>query len=111
MKCQRSGSCCFSMFVVIRDGNDWRAKPGGILCPHVTWEETKAICGVHEEPWFTETPCHVYGNSDLDPDFEVKRGRPCVVGQFIQSKGGLRVVQDTPQAKMEDLELANMEEE
>ena len=95
------------MQVVIRNlAGQWRMKPDGVRCPHLTFGGTKASCAVHSEPWFTETPCHTYGNPDIDPDFVITRDRPCRVGQLIQSRGGLLAVfPDEPQASWDELEL------
>jgi len=79
------------MHVVIRVGDRAKMKPGGVACPHLSFDGTEASCGVHEEPWFEGTPCHTYGNSDVDPDYFSKRGRPCMVGKYIQERGGLKV--------------------
>lgn len=89
MICQRSGRCCFSMDVVIRIGDRAKLKPGGVLCPHLTFDGVMASCAVHQEPWFKETPCHVYGNPDIDPDYYHTRNRPCRMGEAIQQNGGL----------------------
>ena len=62
---------------------------GDGACPHLRFEGNKAICAVHDEPWYKGSPCDVYGNPDFDPDFECKRGRPCSVGKMIQERGGL----------------------
>lgn len=80
-----------SMDVVIRVGDRAVHKPGGVLCPHLEFQEgtTNASCKVHHKPWFKDTPCHVYGNPDIDYDFENKRGKPCPVGKMIQERGGL----------------------
>jgi len=66
-------------------------KPGGRPCPHLSYEGSQASCAVHDKPEYVGSPCWTYGNSDVDPDFIVKRGRPCVVGAMIQSKGGLPI--------------------
>ena len=106
MICQRCGNCCLTMFVVIRDRDTLILNPADVLCPSVTWEVTKATCAVHEEPWYNKSPCYVYGNHLVDPDFACKAGKPCGVGAMIQRKGGLHVVKcEFPQARMEDLEV------
>lgn len=95
------------MPVVIRIGERAKLKPGGVLCPHLKFEGSQAACGVHGEPWYKDTPCFVYGNPDIDPDFVHKRGRPCPVGKLIQEKGGLFVVRPDVQhqtVKAEELE-------
>lgn len=109
MICQRSGLCCVTMDVVVRIGDRAKLKPGGYQCPHMKFEGTQAACGVHDEPWYKDTPCFVYGNPDIDPDYAPKRGRPCPVGELIQKKGGLKVVRPdlfheiADPDKMEDL--------
>ena len=87
MICQRCGCCCVTMDVIIRVGDNAVLKPHGIACPHLQIDGSTCTCKVHEEPWFIDTPCHVYGNPDIDPDFEIKRGKPCRVGQMIVKKG------------------------
>lgn len=91
MICQRSGLCCTTMPVVIRVGDRAKMKPGGVLCPLLVFEDGNATCSVHEEEWYKETPCFVYGNPDVDIDFEAKRGAPCPVGGLVQKRGGLKV--------------------
>lgn len=107
MICRRCGLCCFNMWVVIRIGDKAIAKPGDICCPHLTFDvRTKqAACAVHDKPWYKDTPCFVYGNPDLDPDYEPKRGQPCRVGQMIIEHGGLSAVRPISWAKVEDLEV------
>jgi hypothetical protein len=71
------------------DGLRARLKPGDAKCPHLSFDENlEASCAVHDIPEYENSPCWVYGNPDADPDFEVKRGRPCPVGQFLRSGGG-----------------------
>ena len=88
MICQRCGSCCVNMPVIINVGGSAMAKMMG-ACPHLSFKGNEARCAVHEEPWFKGSPCYAYGNPDLDTDFENKRGRPCPVGEMIQKEGGL----------------------
>ena len=106
MLCQRCGLCCFNMWVVIRVGDKAVAKPGDICCPHLKLgSDNKMTCAVHDEPWYKDTPCFVYGNSDLDPDYLCKRGQPCGVGLKIIEHGGLSAVRPIGWAKTEDLEV------
>jgi hypothetical protein len=85
------------MFVVIPVWTDQgvraKAKPGGRPCPHMSHDGPTASCTVHDRPEYQGSPCWIYGNPDVDVDFEVKRGRPCMVGSHIQREGGLPVLQ------------------
>jgi hypothetical protein len=95
------------MDVPIRVGDRMKWKPGGVMCPHLVFQEgtTIATCAVHSEPWYKDTPCFVYGNPDIDPDFELKRGRPCPVGKIIQEGGGLiKLRPGLKKATIEELE-------
>lgn len=93
MLCQRCGNCCFTMDVIIMcdtaEGLRAVLKPGHEACPHLSFDGATASCAVHERPEYVNSPCWVYGNSDIDPDFIVKRGRPCMVGQAVIEQGGL----------------------
>lgn len=88
MICQHCGICCIDMPVIINVGGSCMAKGVG-ACPHLSFKGNKTSCAVHEEPWYKGSPCDTYGNSDLDPDFINKRGRPCPMGEAVQKAGGL----------------------
>jgi hypothetical protein len=90
--CQRCGLCCVSMGVIINLKGKAVHKPGDARCPHLSFEGTTAKCAVHDQQFFKESPCHTYGNGVIDPDFYHKRGKPCPIGELIQSKGGLFAV-------------------
>lgn len=96
MLCQRSGSCCITMPVVVPvwtdEGVRARFKPGGVPCPHLSYEGSTASCAVHDRPEYVGSPCWIYGNPDVDPDFASKRGRPCQVGKLIQEHGGVPLI-------------------
>lgn len=96
MKCQRCGQCCITMLVVVpvwtQKGVRARYKPGDMPCPHLSYEGPIASCAVHETPEYIGSSCWTYGNSDVDPDFVPKRGRPCPVGKLIQDQGGVPLV-------------------
>lgn len=90
MICQRSGQCCITMAVIIpgpsKGGLRALMKPGMSRCPYLSFNvNNKASCAVHDLPFFKGSPCWVYGNPDVDPDFEVKRGRPCLVGKHLRA--------------------------
>lgn len=67
-------------------------KPDGVACPHLSFEQGRACCAVHDRPAYTGSPCWTYGNSEVDPDFAPKRGQPCRVGLTIIERGGLYTV-------------------
>ena len=114
MICQRSGSCCITMMVIIpvKEDGEWRAKlkPGNLPCPHLSHEGTEASCAVHEEEIFAGSPCWIYGNGLVDPDYAHTMTRPCMVGKMYQDSGGLKAVRpdlfqirSVPSAELEDL--------
>jgi len=86
MICLQCGCCCVTMPVIISDGVNWYWKPGDAVCPHLDCSSTRVVCGVHGEQWYKETPCFVYGNPDIDPDFIVKRGKKCSIGSALQQE-------------------------
>lgn len=91
MICQRCGICCVTMPVIINVDGRAKAKPHDKACPHLQLVGLcSTICTVHAEPWYEGSPCHTYGNSDVDPDFANKRGLPCPVGMAIKDNGGLK---------------------
>jgi hypothetical protein len=90
------------MPVIINVGGSAMMKGVG-ACPHLKFKGNEATCVVHQESWYKGSPCDTYGNSDLDPDFELKRGRPCPVGKLIQADGGLPKNQREP-FPLEELE-------
>jgi len=54
----------------------------------------------------------VYGNPDYDPDFESKRGKPCLIGQKIVADGGMSSVKWAGIDEMEDMgEVPDAEED
>lgn len=111
MICVRCGTCCITMGVTILrkgDAPGFAFKPGDALCPHLSFSDGKACCEVHESTFYPNTPCWVYGNSDVDPDFYFKKGQECRVGKLILQRGGALkgrelLVQTRP--KIQQLEL------
>lgn len=108
MICVRCGRCCVSMPVAILadpDNNVWAFKGGDEVCPHLSFDESKrASCAVHEHPRYEGSPCHIYGNSDFDPDFLHKRGKPCRIGQMLLD-AGTDVCKGAERPQLEDLEV------
>lgn len=88
------------------DGLMGAMKPGGESCPHLSFEGVTARCAVHDRPEYEGSPCWTYGNSDVDPDFIVKRGRPCQVGLAVLGRGGLCEVH--PEARQTTLALQTL---
>lgn len=112
MICQRSGLCCVTMDVVvlvIKENGEKKAclKRGGFACPHLSLEGDQASCAVHELPEYEHSPCWIYGNPDVDPDFAAKRGRPCPVGVQVKKAGGLHVLK--PEAMHDRLTVDDLE--
>jgi len=111
MLCQRCGLCCFTMDVAILvdadDGLKVAWKPGGQACPHLSFEDTQAGCAVHARPEFKGSPCWTYGNSDADPDFAHRKGKPCRVGELIQQGGGCAAIHPgvSEPTRAQDLEV------
>jgi hypothetical protein len=97
------------MFVVIpvltENGVEAVAKPGQVVCPHLSFsEEGQASCAVHDLPEYEESPCHIYGNSDYDPDFLPKRGKPCPVGSLYRSTPSVDVCAGAKRVELSSLE-------
>ena len=106
MICMRCGNCCVTMPVIINVAGHAKMKPHDKACPHLRLAGlNSSICTVHGEPWYEVSPCHNYGNSEVDPDFAHKRGIPCPVGNHIKGNGGLkRLFPKLEWAKAEELE-------
>jgi len=92
--CKRSGYCCIMYDVIIAiEEPDCQLglyhKPTGVRCPHLSFEpETgDAVCAVHDEPWFPQTPCYSFNNPDIDPDACCHKGG-CRIGPYVREKEG-----------------------
>jgi hypothetical protein len=79
------------VIVPLKKNGRWVAclKPGGQRCPNVRYDEGTATCAVHDEAIYQGSPCWRYGNSEVDPDFWNKRGKPCPVGEAVKRVGGV----------------------
>jgi len=113
MKCQRSGQCCITMAVIVPvwtlKGVRARYKPGDMPCPHLSYEGPISSCAVHDTPEYQGSPCWTYGNSDVDPDFLAKKGKPCPVGKLIQDQGGVPLLSPERLTKrVRDFELEDL---
>lgn len=91
MICQRCGNCCSFCVGIITKDKRLLWKPDGVLCPHLSWDGSKAVCAVHELPAYKGSACDIYGNPEYDVDYMGTENRPCRVGTEIQKKGGLKV--------------------
>ncbi len=71
--------------VPTEEGLRARYKPGNVQCPHLSYDEhLQASCAVHELPEYQGSPCWTYGNPDVDPDFILREGKPCRVGEMFR---------------------------
>ena len=55
-------------------------KETGIACPHLTYENDKYLCRIHDKPWFKETPCHRHVQIE-------DSNSNCRTGNYINSDG------------------------
>lgn len=79
------------------------AKRTGVRCPHLQFEGETASCAVHDEPWYEKTPCFVYQNSDIDPDYFGKGDQPCKMGPYIKKQHSLPIYGEPPPEQLEYL--------
>lgn len=94
MICLRCGHCCIEYDVVIvkgylkvkslfgKDGNlaegvELIYKEGGKVCPHLSFENEQAVCSVHDAPWYKQTPCFAYTQTE-------RRNSPCRMGKYLR---------------------------
>lgn len=109
MICQRTGYCCINMWVTVvvpdEDGKlGVYGKPADVQCPNLKYDDKgSASCAVHEESWFEHTPCHRYQNSNIDPDFILKRGKKCMLGPMARER--LDLVQLGTRPALKELEF------
>lgn len=81
------------------------SKPAGVQCPNLKFDaEKKASCAVHDEPWYSETPCNTYQNADIDYDFALKKGKPCMLGPMAAKSHGGDLVKLGKKVKTPELE-------
>ena len=88
MICLRCGHCCKHYMVAIvsdpakgvREDNIEIHAGGGTPCRHLLGDESgEYSCAIHEEPWYSETPCFAHG--------QIEQGNTnCRVGEFILRK-------------------------
>lgn len=91
--------------VPTRKGLHAAMKPGDVRCPYLSFDwRMQASCAIHNLPFFKNSPCWTYGNPDVDPDFESRRGRPCRVGKHLRSLLGTNHTEGIPTATLGELE-------
>ena len=84
MICLRSGYCCLNSAVVIVVDPERGIEPDNLLaldgtkrCPHLRGDTPgKHSCAIHDEPWYTETPCAQHGQIE-------RQNSPCRMGENI----------------------------
>ncbi len=84
--CLRCGQCCIvSLVAIIKpecidDVLDFESetildkimhKPDG-PCPHLEWNDNKAICKIHDKPWYKKTPC--YSHNQIPDNTKCRTG-------------------------------------
>lgn len=99
MKCLRCGYCCCFLDVIIIspsaiDANgcvdldnkkNYEHKPCNTQCPHLTWEDNgSAVCGIHNYPWFIDTPCYAYTQIE-------SKDSPCRTGDYFVTKNQINI--------------------
>jgi len=70
MKCLQCGRCCFYLVTIIKPefikrNLDIDSLPeealltldGSTKCPHLLWDNDKAVCKIQHYDWFKDTPC------------------------------------------------------
>lgn len=93
MICQRCGYCCIEYDVIIvspkvshlkriqwnKDAS-FQHKPTGENCPHLSFERRKAVCALHDKPWYGKTPCARHGQIEQSPKDKCRMGVHMLVG-------------------------------
>jgi hypothetical protein len=100
MICLRCGRCCIDLDVAIvnprsirsdgtvdpKDGASMIFKCKGQLCPHLDYQEDKAVCKIHELPCYIGTPCQQFEQIGSADDLCMMSG----YFQSAQANSGLR---------------------
>ena len=84
MICLHCGYCCIHYDVIIVDDpnlgpseDNLKHKPTGERCQHLTGDVCgEYACVIHDRPWYNETPCYQYGQTERSVD------TPCRMGVF-----------------------------
>jgi len=90
MKCLRCGYCCINLSLVtihpdyIKEDliinelpeEAFIFKPDGEKCPHLTFEDNKAVCKIHQYNWYYQTPC--YNHNQIE-----RKNSDCRLGKHI----------------------------
>lgn len=98
MICQHCGYCCIMLDVVIIhplyakedfdlskvNTNNTLFKVNNQACPHLTFDNGKYLCSIHDMPWYSETPCFSHIQAEATPD------TPCRTGIYMLKNKDLR---------------------
>jgi hypothetical protein len=58
------------------------AREGGDRCQHLQGDKPGEFsCAIHDEPWYSETPCATHGQIERSPD------DPCRLGEYFLKSG------------------------
>jgi len=96
MICLRCGYCCIAYDVIIISPEFVQPKINfdnpeishklihkkcGEICPHLRWEENKAVCSIHHYEWYKDTPCFRHEQIESSPK------SLCRLGEYFQKEG------------------------
>jgi Fe-S-cluster containining protein len=106
MICLRCGYCCINLSVIIIHPDyiqkelkfenlpekAFMLKFDGELCPHLAFEDKKAICKIHHFDWFKDTPCHQHTQIEQSKDCNCRMGEYLLkenisVFKFVRESG------------------------
>jgi len=92
MICMRCGNCCTHLDVAVANPNCIRAdgsldrdrpgsvifKPSGTACPHLAFEEGRAVCTIHHLSCYAGSPCDQFEQIGYKDDV-------CIMGSYFRS--------------------------
>lgn len=88
MKCLRCGYCCTNLFSIVVDDPDKGPVDGNLIaneatvCKHLRGDKVgEFACGVHDRPWYKDTPCNDYTQVEHDVDTPCRRGAREIVAK------------------------------
>ncbi|NYT01978.1 MAG: hypothetical protein GKC10_04385, partial [Methanosarcinales archaeon] len=96
MICLRCGYCCTHLDVSIVNPRAIRPdgsldpgrrdsmipKPAGWRCPHLAFQDGKAVCTIHQLPCYQGSPCDQF--EQFGPQDDV-----CILGAYFRSTGAV----------------------
>lgn len=84
MICLHCGYCCKHLTVAIVDDPEKGLSESNIVlhlgtgepCQHLIGDTIgNYTCGIHDYPWYSETPCYAYTQIELNEDTECRMGK------------------------------------